>query len=226
LIKWTPGLAVAVLAAWLLSSRRFRDAAVHAGAFLAAVLAVYLPFLAWAPSEVLAAYGRQSGRSITPESVWYLLLRPFDLARVRTHISFSAGAPDWADVLAGFAQVVLVVLVVVAAAFVRTARSALALAALAPGVFLLTNRIFSPQFILVLFVGWAFAAALVLRVPREQLTVGVAMSVASLANAFVYPFALPSYDITWPICSAIAFTIGLGLTVWLATRALRDVAVE
>jgi hypothetical protein len=219
LIKWTPGLAVVVLVAWLLSSRRFRDVAVHAGAFLATVLAVYLPFLAWAPSEILAAYERQSGRSITPESVWYLLLRPFDLARVRTHISFSAGAPDWADVLAGLAQVVLVVLVVAAAAFVRSARSAVALAALAPGVFLLTNRIFSPQFILVLFVAWAFAAALVLRAPREQLAVGVAMSVASLANAFVYPFALPSYDMTWPICSTIAFTIGLALTGWLAARA-------
>ena len=128
----------------------------HVGTAVAVAALVYVPFLLWRPDEVAAAYERQSGRAITPESVWYLLLlRPFDLAHVRTHISFSAGAPDWANVVAGAAQVLLVLLVFVAAAFVRDARSAIVLAALAPAAFLLTNRIFSPQFMLVLFAAWA-----------------------------------------------------------------------
>ena len=123
LVKWTPVLAVAVLAVWLLAQRRVRDALVHAGAAVAVAALVYVPFLLWRPDEVAAAYERQSGRAITPESVWYLLLRPFDLAHVRTHISFSAGAPDWANVVAGTAQVALVLLVLVAAAFVRGTRA-------------------------------------------------------------------------------------------------------
>jgi len=219
LVKWTPGLAAVVLVAWLLGERRVRDALRHGLAFVATVAAVYLPLLAWAPSEVLAAYERQGDRVITPESIWYLALRPFDLARVRTHISFSAGAPEWANVLAGGAQVVLVLVVVVAAVRVRNVRAAVALAALAPAAFLLTNRIFSPQFVLVLFVAWALAAALVLRSAREQLAVGIAMCIASLANAFVYPFALPRYAVTWPLCSAVLFGVGAVLGVWLARRA-------
>ena len=219
LVKWTPALAAVALVAWLLSSRRVREAATHTAAFVGTILLVYAPFLLWSRSEVVAAYERQSGRSITPESVWYLLLRPFDLAHVRTHISFSAGAPGWANIGAGLLQLAVVLALVVAAARASNRRAAVALAALAPVAFLLTNRIFSPQFVLVAFAGWALAAALVVRTRREQLWVGVAMAAAALANEFVYPFALPRYDYTWVVCSFILFATGLGLTGWLAVRA-------
>ena len=141
------------LVAWLLTTRRVREATTHTAAFAGTLLLVYAPFMVWSQSEVLAAYERQSGRSITPESVWYLLLRPFDLAHVRTHISFSAGAPSWANVAAGILQAAVVLALVVAAARASTQRAAVALAALAPVAFLLTNRIFSPQFVLVAFAG-------------------------------------------------------------------------
>jgi Glycosyltransferase family 87 len=219
LVKWTPALAAVALVLWLLSTRRARDAAAHGLAFVVTVAAAYIPFLIWSPSEVLAAYERQSGRAITPESVWYLLLRPFDLVSVRTHISFSAGAPRWANVLAGVLQVAVVLALFVAAARARGARAAIALAALAPAAFLLTNRIFSPQFLLVAFAAWAFAASLVVRDRREQLWVGVTMAAAAVANEFVYPFALPHYDVTWVACSLALFALGLGLTGWLAVRA-------
>jgi Glycosyltransferase family 87 len=222
LVKWTPGLAAVVLVAWLVASRRVRDAVAHGATFVLTVAAVYLPFLAWSPDEVLAAYSRQAGRAITPESVWYLLLRPFDLAHVRTHLSFSAGAPGWADASATALQVLAVLAAAAAAGLSRRRlRAAVALAGLAPAAFLLTNRIFSPQFVLVLFVAWGFAAALLARTRREQLAVGVAMAAAAAGNAFVYPFALPWYDITWPLCSALLFIAGLTLTAWLALRAVR-----
>ena len=108
---------------------------------------------------------------------------------------------------------------IVAAARASTQRAAVALAALAPVAFLLTNRIFSPQFMLVAFAGWALAAALVVQTRREQLWVGAAMAAAALANEFVYPFALPRYDATWVACSLVLFATGLGLTGWLAVRA-------
>ena len=221
LAKWTPGLAAVVLVAWLVASRRGREARDHGLAFVATVAVVYLPFLLWSPSEVLAAYERQSGRAITPESVWYLLLRPFDLAHVRTHISFSAGAPEWADVGATVAQVLLVALVVAVAIRVRrNHRAGVAVAALAPAAFLLTNRIFSPQFVLVVFAGAAVAAALVVGTSRAQLAVGLALAAASFGNAFVFPFALPFYAHTWPLASATLFACALGVTGLLLLHAL------
>jgi 2-polyprenyl-3-methyl-5-hydroxy-6-metoxy-1,4-benzoquinol methylase len=222
LVKWTPSLAVVAFVVWLVAGRRFREATSHALAAAGAVALVYLPFLVWSPSEVAAAYTRQSGRTITPESVWYLLLRPFDLAHVRTHISFSAGAPRWANVAAVAIQVLALLVVFAAAVRARTSlRAATVLAACAPAVFLLTNRIFSPQFIVVLFAAWGTAAALVVRTRREQLAVGTAMGAAALANTFVYPHALPFYDVVWPLCSAVVFGAGFGLTMWLVASASR-----
>jgi uncharacterized membrane protein len=221
LVKWTPMLAAVVLVAWLLRNGRTRAATVHAGVFAAVVVLAYVPFLLW-DDDVLAAYERQSGRAITPEAIWYLPLRLFGLAHVRTHISFAAGAPEWADVAATVLQAAAVLALVVVAARAASVRAAVALAALTPAAFLLTNRIFSPQFVLVLFVSWAFAAALLTRDRREQFAVGVAAAVAATGNAFVYPFALPRYDFTWPIASAILFGSSLVLTCALVVRATRS----
>jgi hypothetical protein len=224
LVKWTPGLAAVVLLAWLLASRRGREARDHAVAFVVTVALVYVPFLVWSPSEVLHAYDRQSGRTITPESVWYLLLRPLGLARVRTHISFSAGAPEWADVAATAGQLLLLALVVAVAVRARgNLRAGIAAAAAAPVAFLLTNRIFSPQFVVVVFAAVALAASLLVRTRREQLAVGLGLAAAGFGNAFVFPFALPHYDLTWPLASLVLFAAGLGLTGWLLRRAVAPV---
>jgi hypothetical protein len=116
-------------------------------------------------------------------------------------------------------QIAAVLAVLALAARARSSEAAIALAALAPCVFLLTNRIFSPQFFVPLFASWAVAAALLSRNTREQLAVGVVAAAASLANAFVYPYALPHYTLTWQLCSALLFTLGIGLTGWLVVRA-------
>jgi uncharacterized membrane protein len=220
-VKWTPALAFLTLLVWLVAAGLRRDAARHAVAFVAVAALVYVPFLVWAPSEVAAAYTRQSGRTITPESLWYLPLHAVGLARVRTHISFSAGAPTWANVVAGIIQAALVLGVVACAASVRTSRRAgVAIAGLAPAVFLLTNRIFSPQFILVLIAAWGVGAALLVRERREQLALGIAVAAATAGNAFVYPFALPHYTVTWQAASAVLFGCSIAITAWLLRRAL------
>lgn len=221
LVKWTPGLAFVALLAWLIASRRLADARRHALAFVATVTIVYVPFLLWDPGAVGAAYSRQGGRAITAESVWYLLLHPFGLAHLRSHISFGAGAPGWATPVAVVVQAVLVLGVIAAAARARSVTAAAALAGIAPVAFLLTNRIFSPQFMVLVIVALALAGALVLETTRQQLALGVALGVATLANAFVYPFALPEYRVTWEICSAVLFVVVLGATTWIARHALR-----
>ncbi len=219
-VKWTPGLAALALLVWLAAAGRRRAAGSHALAFAAAVLIVHVPFLLWSPSEVWAAYSRQGGRTITPESLWYLPLHPLGLAELRTHISFSAGAPRWADVAATAIQALLVVAVLAASARARSSlRAGVAVAAMAPVVFLLTNRIFSAQFIVLLLAAWAFAGALVVGSARQQLAVGLAGIGASLGNAFVYPFALPHYVVTWQLASLTLFALALTATGFVLRRA-------
>jgi hypothetical protein len=220
LVKWTPALAFVVLLVWLLAQRRARDAARQAVAF-ALVLVLYVPFLLWDAHNVLAAYTRQQSRVITPESVWYLAFHPLGLAHVKSHISFGAGAPHWANVTAQALQLALVVVALIAATRVRTTASALALAALAPAAFLITNRIFSPQFVLVIASGIAVAGALVLGSRREQLLLGALIGAMSTAGAFVYPYALPHYRFTWQLASATMFACAVACIVALAVRAAR-----
>ena len=219
LVKWTPGLAFLVLVCWLLAARRTREAVAHAAAFVSTVLLVYVPFLLWDPHDVLGAYHRQSSRVITPESFWYLPLHAVGLAHVKSHISFGAGAPHWANVAANVVQVAIVIALLAAAIRVREPSAALALAALAPAAFLLTNRIYSPQFLLVIAAALATAAALLTRTRGEQLAVGVLLGAASVGNAFVYPYALPHYTFTWQLASLLLFAVSVSLSAWLALRA-------
>ena len=219
LVKWTPGLAFLALVCWLLARRRTREALVHGIAFVATVLVVYVPFVVWDAHDVLGAYHRQSSRVITPESLWYLPLHAVGLAHVKSHISFGAGAPHWANVTANVVQVAVVVAMLVLATRVRPAGAALALAALTPAAFLLTNRIFSPQFLLVIGAALATAAALLTRTRHEQLAAGLLLGAASVGNAFVYPYALPHYTFTWQLASLLLFAASLSLTAWLAVRA-------
>ena len=218
-VKWTPALAFAVLIAWLLSTRRARFALEHAAAFVVTVLVVYLPFLLWDAHDVTAAYSRQNARVITPESLWYLPLRVVGLAHVKSHISFGAGAPHWANVAAQGIQAAVVIVLVAVATRVRERGAALALAVIAPAAFLVTNRIFSPQFVLVITAAVAVAAALLVRTRREQLAVGVALGAASVGNAFVYPYALPHYTFTWQLASLALFVCASASIVWLTLRA-------
>jgi hypothetical protein len=220
LVKWTPALAFVVLLAWLVSSRRPREAARHAGGFLV-TLALYVPFLLWDADAVGAAYTRQQGRVITAESVWYLPLHVIGKADVKSHISFGAGAPHWANVAAQAIQLVVVAALVVAATRIHVPAAALALAALAPAAFLLTNRIFSPQFMLVIGAALACAAALVIDTRRGQLGVAVLFGAASVANAFVYPYALPHYRFTWQLASLVLFACSFAALAVLAVRVAR-----
>jgi hypothetical protein len=97
-------------------------------------------------------------------------------------------------------------------------RAAIALAALTPAAFLLTNRVFSPQYLVVILVAWAIAAALVLETRREQLLLGLLAMGATTANAFVYPYTLFEHNL-WRASSAALFAVGLATTAWLAWQA-------
>jgi hypothetical protein len=220
-VKWTPALSFAALAAWCLTGRQTKPGLRLAGGFLAGLLP-YAAALAWSPADVSAAYTQQGGRSITGESLWYLPLRLLGLTEpVREFAAYAVGAPRWADILATVAQALIVVGAIAVAARARDRRVAVAAAAVVPVLFLATNRIFSAQFLVLMLVAWAVAAALLARSEREQLVLGLAMMAATLANSFVYPYVLWDRDATWAVCSAVFFLTALVVSGWIVARALR-----
>jgi Glycosyltransferase family 87 len=222
--KWTPALAAVVLVVWLLSGRRLVEARRQVVAFVGVVALFYVPCLVvWPAHDVLASFRIQGRRPLTQESLWFWPARLVGLAHWSAAYWDPAGAPRWFDVLATVVQVALVVALTAAAA-ARPAQldRAVALAALTPVAFLVTNRVFSLQFVLVLTVGWAVAAALFVFSRREQLLIGAGIAAAVAANAFMYPYSDPTGVLKWPAYALPGWIVIVGLTCWLVRRVLAD----
>ena len=219
-MKWTPALAALTLLVWLIASSRVREGVRHAAGFVAAFLVLTVPYLVWDAEDVLAAYEIQGGRTITGESLPYLPLRQLWQAELGEDLAAPAIVPGWADPAATVIQLLVLGGILVLTWRARTRLAAgVALAALAPVAFLLTNRIFSAQFLVVLLVAWAIATALLARSRREQLLLGAGAAAASLLNAFVYPFVLPGPSDMWGLASALMFAVALAVTGWLLAAA-------
>jgi Glycosyltransferase family 87 len=219
--KWTPGLAAAVLVIWLAGGRRWRAAGAHAGAFSLVFVVLHLPFLVWSPSEATYAYRYFGGQGLTGESLWYLLLAPFGRASVpMREFWLPATVPDWADSATIVLQALVLIGLGLAAWRARASLHAgVALAATAPVLFLLLNRIFSPQYLVLMLAAWAIAGALLVESRREQLALGVAVMAATTANALVYPYTLHELSL-WRLASALLFAVGLVTSAWLVWRSL------
>jgi hypothetical protein len=215
-LKWSPALAVGPLLAWLLARRGIRAAVSLSAGFVGAFAVLTLPFLLWDSSAVLAAYEQQGDRGITGESLWFLPLSVLGLATRGPNPSDDAGVGNGASVAVTLLQIALVAALIVLSVRVGPQSHAVALAALTPAAFLLVNRVFSSQFLVLLVGVWAFAAALIVASEREQLLVGVAIAGATFSNALVHPYELP---FAWQLASLLMFVLAVGLTGWLVVRA-------
>jgi uncharacterized membrane protein len=220
--KWTPALACALLVVWLVSGRRWRPAAAHALSFAGVFVACHLPFLVWSPGHTMYAYRYFHGQGVTGESIWYLLLAPVGRATVPLQqFWLPAHVPGWVNPSTTVAQVVALLALAAAAWRVRaSARAAVAVAAMAPVLFLLLNRVFSPQYLVLMVAAWAIAGALLLDRRREQLVLGAGVMLVSTANALVYPYTLQQANL-WRVASAAMFVAGLAVSLWLVARATR-----
>jgi hypothetical protein len=230
IVKWTPGLAAAALLLWLLRMRLFRAAGVYVVAFVIPVLVANLPVLIWRKSELVAAYTTQSARTVTAESFVYLPLRLFWHARPGYWYFGAADAPAEANRAVIWFQIAVVVLVIVAVVFTATRSSAVALAGLAPAVFFLTNRIFSPQFFVLVLAATAVATALVATRRREVLAIASCCAVATTADTVLFQSMLGGRPVgttpNWTFVSAVAFVPIVAVTAWLILRSLSARGVE
>jgi Glycosyltransferase family 87 len=212
-LKWTPGLTGVALGLWLFRRGQRRVAATHIVALAGTFLLVNLPFLLSSPSAVIYAYRHQGGRGISAESMFYLP-PVIGFEHPIAVISHDVGAARGLNIAAELFQVVVVLLVLTAVVGSRSLHRAVAAAAMAPVVFFLSNRVFSPQYLIMTTVGWAIAGALVLADRRQQLMLAALVGVVTLANALVYPTG----SRWWPTFSLVLFLGGFAITGWLIVR--------
>jgi hypothetical protein len=161
-IKWTPLLAVPFLLLHLLRQQRWRASGGLLGMFLLAIALCSLPFALTDMHTFLLPYQIQGGRDMTGESFWALVALLLDPSLI------DAIEAPWGILRRGSLPVPLMLGGQVAAlgalggiALLRPPAlwRTLALAALAPALFLLLNRIFSPQYLLPISAGLLAAVA-------------------------------------------------------------------
>jgi uncharacterized membrane protein len=215
-LKWTPALAGLLLVIWLFASGFRRRSMAYLAALVATFLIVDLPFLVLWPHEVLSAYTQQAGRGLTPESLFYMPLRPLGLAAFPGQIWDEAEVPGWANPLAIGVQALTLCALAWAAARVRgNLVAGVSVAGLGPVVFLLTNRVFSPQFFVLFVAVWAVCGSLLARSYFDQLVLGFLVFGATLGNVLVYPVI----DSHWGAFSVLAFGFSFAACGWVLVRA-------
>jgi hypothetical protein len=219
-IKWAPALAAAGLGTWLAATRSRRRIFIgFAAAFMVTMIALHLPFLVWDAGAVVDSMTGQGGRGLTGESIFYVPLRALGLAELHESGAFylEAVRPPWADPAAVAFQAAVVAAGLVTVALAKTRDHAIAATALLPAAFLLTNRVFSAQFVLVLTASWLVAGALLCRSNRTQLALGGAIMAALFGNALVFPGLIDA----WLVASAWFFLIAVSISASLWLPVLR-----
>jgi hypothetical protein len=223
IVKWTPALAFVALLLWLLRTRRFEKGGVHLVGFAIPVLLANVPLLLWRPTELVYAYTAQSARTVTAESSVYLPLHLFWDSEPGYWYFGAADVPATANRAAVWFQIAAVAVVIVLAALARTRSGVVALAGLAPACFFLTNRIFSPQFFILVLAAILVASALVVRTPAELFVVTGACAVATTANTVLFQSLLGAQPVEtvsgWIYVSALVFVPTIAVTAWLVLRA-------
>ena len=223
-VKWTPALAFVALLLWLLRSRWFSRAGAHLAGFAIPLLVINVPLLLWRPTEVIHAYTTQTARVVTAESFVFLPLHVLWDAEPGYWYFGNADVSEWANQRAIWFQLAVVAVVILAAGAARTRASAVALAGLAPACFLLTNRIFSPQFFVLVLAAVIVASALVVRRPWQLFVVVGACAAATTANTILFQSMLGAQPVSsepnWIYVSALAFVPTIAITGWLVILAL------
>jgi uncharacterized membrane protein len=223
IVKWTPGLSALALLFWLLRGKRLQTVGRFLLGFSIPVLLANVPLLVWDRSELFAAYTTQGARTVTAESFVYLPLHVFWDAQPGYWYFGAADVPSEGNRAAVWLQIVAVVAVILLAALVRRGSSAVALAGLAPAVFFLTNRIFSPQFFVLVLAAMVVAAGLVVRKRLELLLVIASCAVATTANTVLFQSMLGARPVAtaprWAYVSAAIFLPTLAALIWLTFRA-------
>lgn len=221
LTKWFPGIAVAFFVVYLLRKRDYGAALRHAGVAAAAVLLPLLAFWLVSPDRVVYTYAVHMGRPVMGQSLMYIPVYFLDPgARLTSDTS------PWNDTEGGRLGGTATTLILLVAELLLVARlawkpareeSAVTFACLGVAAFILLNRVFSPQFLLVLFVAYAIgfvAQAVRYRGARSA-------AIAQLALTLLSYLIWPLWYADWFAVSMLFFAGHLAVVGWLICRDTR-----
>ncbi len=229
LVKWLPGLIWPWLAVAYWRTRNRVGLLVFGGVSVAVGLVLSVPLLVINGPAMLYPYQYQGSRKLIGESVWFLVQTNFFDP---THATPEKPWGEPPKVILDnnvllVAQLCLTGLVFGLALWrlwhIRQEQEAFECWSVAGlvgvAIFTLANRIFSPQYLVLL--AWVWAVGLVLRpVGWRGLAVGFAlMGLAAGANFEVY--LLGVYPDIWQRDSAVMFGAGFLLSGWLLWLALK-----
>jgi hypothetical protein len=229
--KLWPILVLPVVLAWLLASRKVRDAAVVGGVAALVALGAHVPFLLLAPEGVWWAYAYQGDRGLQLETVASsMLLVARLLGLMRADVVESHAASDIDSTLsmavAGALRVVMPLgrVGVAALAWVRLRRLGeisrehqgrvlVVHASAAVAVMLVTSYVLSPQFLI-----WLVLPVIVAAYPGRRLAAGL-VAILALTQVF-YPHAYPYLRQLSPAL-VVVLALRNAALVWLAVALLR-----
>jgi hypothetical protein len=97
-------------------------------------------------------------------------------------------------------------------------RAALSAAVMSPVVFLVLNRVFSAQYLILLIAAWFVAGSQLARDRHDQLLLALLVLCASVANHLVYP----TYAWKWQLFSSSMFLLALAAIAWVLLRLLES----
>ncbi len=225
LVKWLPAIITPWLVAAMVQSRHWRQLSFFLGASLILGLTVLIPFYFWNPEAFWYPYKYQGSRNLIGESFWFLIQREFFDPQ---HLTPDKPWGEPAKIILGNNKTLAGQLVLTGGVFALTLwrlgflkreesmknwTGWVVSGLVGVAVFTLSNRIFSPQYLI--FLAWVWAGAVVLtRTGWIFLVASLALiSIAAAANFQVY--LLGVYPEEWLRDSWIMFGAG-----WLLSGAL------
>jgi hypothetical protein len=211
-VKWYPAIAMLPLAIALVRTQRVHQLVRMVVGFVAVAASTTILVLATSSSDALTnPYRFQSGRLLTGESLFFTLLRPLGLAEAGEFPWDAAvAARSWTTI----ALVVQVVAVIAVCVWVwRKPSEMMRAGALVTVAWLATNRVFSAQFNLFVFVALGVALALsTLTVDRRRL-LAVLLGTMAVTNFSVFP----GHDSFW-FATKVVYWVCLSATIVLLLR--------
>jgi hypothetical protein len=214
-VKWTPLLAAPFLALHLARHRQWHSLARLLFWHLAAIALLSLPFALTNLDAFLLPYHAQGGRGMNGESVWALVAFLKDPSLLKQVAAPWGALPHEAlpvSLMVGVQGVALGFAGLAALVRPPTIGRTLALAALAPTLFLTLNRVFSPQYMLPISAGLLAALAVLQPGAKVGPWLLALLALAQVSNLLVWPFGLQE---GWIAASAVLFGCLLWLSGWV-----------
>lgn len=217
--KWVPWLALPFAGWEWLRGLKWRLIGRYLLGFGLGVALFSLPFALANWNMFLSPYLLQGGRQFIGESIWYPIALIFEPELLQLNRAPYAGMPSRYlsnGLMVGIQLAGLVGLGLIQMLRPSSWRRTLILSALTPALFLLLNRIYSPQYILIIVVCW-YAAAAVSFSLRHAVRLVLAATLMEVANFLVWPYT----QAYWLWASIVHFLIGVVIMFWISLVAWR-----